>query len=348
MTAQQVQNCGWFRTLTAAEAALATRGGDATALTVRCDVDKKDATQSMIKAAGWCLLMFLIESGVRIRELSMDYHWRDASGLSEKLLSQAAAGLASSLVSLRLDGYNMRLPPPEQLPQLRELLFHIRQEDEQLYGEIQAHIPTLTSLQFFLVDEPAYVTEVLAGILQPPHSLSHTLTELTGDILLTTELVSLILDRLPALRRLGVHSVAVSDLHVGRQWAVEGLSVQFSIPDGYDSSENIDLSSLHTLTLLPQSTAERLCVEAPGCMYLCFKDAQVSSCAVLSCTGPYLCPVRPLQHSHTLCARHAVQHVRWAHLLITPRCTCCTVYCIAGFCPTRVHTPQEVDVQARR
>ncbi len=356
MTAQQVQSCGWFRQLTAAQAALTTRGGHATALTVYCDLDYDQLPHSTEQAAGQCLIGFLVESGKYVSELSLHYVYRPyddpyAPEFQRALVQRAAAGL-SNITSLQVLHCDTRLPPPEQLPQLRKLTSTCTSESKDYYRRVRAYIPTLTHLTCDHHDYSAIPTYAVMDMLRPQSSLSHTLTQLSGNIELNTVLLGLILDRLPTLRRLDVKEVLVaSDRHAAREWGVEHIQMGVF---GAHSQANIDRRLLNTLTRLPQFTGDRTCFEVPGCMDLRFETAQVREPG-----NARMCVQRwhPVPARRCACASPRVytQHLQLAEksnrgracvadmtaqlVLTDPVCHLLWFPGTAGFCPTCTGPP---------
>ncbi len=156
--------------------------------------------------------------------LGVGFTWSIQPLGSGAILSVAAAALPQ-LTSVTVKNAIDRLPPPGKLPNVRHIRFTVKRNPEAVtvLDSLAPYLSQLTSLDMHFSDQPHYPWSVHMG---SPGKPNHTLTSLHTSTALTAAALSFITAFLPALQKLHVCSLDVSEEQgAGKTWAVGVLRV---------------------------------------------------------------------------------------------------------------------------
>lgn len=272
----------WETQLNAVRAAAGTRGKQHTTLTVVLDIEQ--AHGSHADALGEQIAEFIQHTGPMFSALTIQQgRLKRGPHFSQSLLQRSAPSLRH-LTTLTLDGCNIPLPDPSKLPHVRSLCMRQLDPTRAVCKTTAAFLPIVTRFEFGEKEMWLQCGESLQRILTQPISLSHSLTELVAAVPLDSELLGCILSRFPALRRLHVWALSLSQYtHRSRQWGVEWVRVEYHSDQCTDEASDMELHSLRQLACLPQRTAGSMVVSVPR--RLCLRASKTVS-------RPICCAVR--------------------------------------------------------
>ncbi len=212
--------------------ALLTRGSLPVALTVQWD-NHVASSEGAVLLAG-----FLLAVGSAVRELAIHASVDPNSAAIAQFLQHTATA-CPALSRLQLKHCTPTLPPPAALPTLIHVDVAANNHAQAFSASLGLLLPQLHSLVFSR--HQLGVPPPWAALFSPA-TAAQQLTQLSTTGPLTDELLGLLLDHAPALRRLTVADVGrVTGQHRDRQWGLQRLTTS--------------VAQLEALMQLPVSTA---------------------------------------------------------------------------------------------
>ncbi len=249
LTAGQLNSGKWQSARDSAARALSERGRLPTALTVVSERAAASCNPLTLAQVEHSLSGLVHSAGASVTGLTLVCDISESEPAFLRQSVQKLAPLLPNLATLHLQKCRCGLPPPSLLPNLRSLTltsvktysttqdiegphddaYHSRKAAEQQAAQsVQPHLTQLTQLQFTGGCSgdwgPERVLNPRAGPTLP--APSNTLTDFSITDALTDPLLTALLQRAPALRRLAVGELRLQSAeHADGEWGVESLEI---------------------------------------------------------------------------------------------------------------------------